>query len=167
LKTISTKVAGFSLVEIALALAVVSFCLLTILGVFSVGLQHYHESDVQTEMVNLATLVASDLEATGSTSTTSPHFGFTIPASGGLASAIPQTVYVDAFQVGTAVGATPTSGSLYRISVFFNPPTVSGVKATTAARIWITFPALADRTPTILPSLYSDQFETTISLNRN
>jgi uncharacterized protein (TIGR02598 family) len=159
---------GFSLVEVALALGIAAFCLVTLMALLPVGIQHYQQADSQSTMVNLATMVARDLQVTSSSSTTSPRFGFTIPIAGGSASATPSTIYVDAAGASpTTIGAAPNSNSLYRISVYFNPPAISGQKMATMARIWITFPAKADSTPGTDAKNYTSMFETTIALNRN
>jgi Tfp pilus assembly protein PilW len=161
---------GFSLVEVVLALGVASFCLVVLVALVPVGLQRYQKADSQSSMVNLATMVASDLDATtnGTSAVASPRFSFSIPASGGNASGnTPQTVYVDASGVATGtLGLPPTSASIYRISLFFYPP-ASPLKVATTARILITAPALADPSPQSAPAKYSNIFETSISLNRN
>jgi uncharacterized protein (TIGR02598 family) len=165
-------VEGFSLVEVALALGVASFCLLTLLALLPIAVQRFHDADAQSAMVNTATMVIRDLEATpGTGAGTSVRFNFSIPASGSTVG--PYTIYVDAS--GNASGTTPNSAqpnstSLYRASVYFTPP-ASGftppLRTATSARIWITFPAEADSNPATDAKNYADMFETTISLNRN
>jgi len=165
-------VRGFSLVEVALALAILAFSLLTLLGLLSEGVGSYRDAGAQSTMVNIATMVVRDLQATppGTATESSPEFGFTVPAAGGAASGTsPQTVYVDVNGAATAttVGAAPTSNSIFRVSVYFTPPASAGQKTATVARILITFPAQADSTPTSSPTLYTDVFQTMVSLNRN
>ncbi len=162
---------GFSLVEVALALAILAFSLLTLLGLLSEGVQSYRDAGAQSTMVNLVTLVVRDLQATpnSTSAATSPEYGFSIPAAGGsLSGTTPQTVYVDATETATGgVGTPPTSSSIYRISVYFTPPTIAGQKTATLARVVITFPAQADPSPSSSPTAYSDIFQTMVSLNRN
>lgn len=167
-------VGGFSLVEVVLALAILGFCLLTLIGLMSEGVTTYHGADSQSTMVNLATMVERDLEATPPGTTTqptqtSPRYGFSIPAAGGTASgSTPQTVYVDISGTATgAVGIAPTSGSIYRISLFFAPPPLAGERMATQVRIMITYPANADSTPTSIATHYTDIFQTMVTLNRN
>ena len=168
MKARSGKVGGFSLVEIALALAILAFCLLTLLALLSEGADSYRDAGAQSTMVNIATMVVRDLQATPS-SGTSPEYGFAIPAAAGTASGTtPQTVYVDAS--GTATGpinTPPTSNSIYRISLYFTPPTSAGQKTATLGRILLTFPAQADPTCTVSPAKYTDIFQTVVYLNRN
>ncbi len=161
---------GFSLVEVALALGIASFCLITLMALLPVGVQHYKQADTQKTMVNLASMVVRDLETTsaGTSAVISPRFKFSVPAAGETVSGTPQTLYVDAFGVATGViGGAPTASSIYRLSLFFVPPSSSNHKSATQTRLLITFPANADSVPTTLPAKYSDMFETTVSLNRN
>jgi Tfp pilus assembly protein PilW len=175
MKTGSRTPRGFSLVEVVLALGVASFCLVILVALVPVGLQRYQKADGQSSMVNLATMVASDLDATtngiGAAAVPSPRFSFSIPAptpTAGGSTPPPQTVYVDASGVasGNKPGAAPNAASIYRISLFFYPP-VSPLKAATTARILITAPAWADPAPQNAPTNYANIFETTVSLNRN
>ena len=167
----STAVSGFSLVEVALALAILAFSMLTLLGLLSEGVGSYRDAGAQSAMVNIATMVVRDLQTTppGAFPETSPVYNFKIPPAQGAASGTtPQTIYVDAN--GTATGTintAPAAGSIYRISAYFTPPTASGQKTATLVRILITAPALADPTPAVNPSAYSDVFQTEVSLNRN
>ena len=146
-------------------MGVASFCLLTLLALLPVAVQRYHDADAQSAMVNAATMVVRDLEATPGTGVgASPRFNFTIPASGTVG---PNTIYLNSTgnASGTSPGAAPNSSSLYRASVYFTSPSTG--RTATIARIWITFPASADPTPGTDASNYADMFETTISLNRN
>ena len=169
---------GFSLVEVVFALAVAAFCLVVLMGLIPVGLESYQQADTRSAMANLATMVVRDLQTTPSTTSVSPRLQFPIPAAGGTSGTI-YVVYVDASGTPTALSgsplaatmnAAPTSSSIYRITVQFYPPANASLKTATLARIWITFPAMADAiaagSPT-LPTKYSNMFETTISLNRN
>jgi Tfp pilus assembly protein PilV len=54
---------AFSLVEVVLAIAVISFSLLTIIGLFSIGLKTNKESSDQTEAADLASLILSTRRA--------------------------------------------------------------------------------------------------------
>jgi uncharacterized protein (TIGR02598 family) len=157
---------GFSLVEVAVALSIASFCMVTLMGLIPVGLHKYQQADNQSVMANLTTSVAQDLQSTtvSNSTATSPRFQFNIPAPGpSTAMPLPQNAYVDA-------SGTPrtnlSNNSIYRISVAFFPP-AAGLKNATLARIMVTFPAQADANPGIWPTKYSSMFETTVALNRN
>jgi uncharacterized protein (TIGR02598 family) len=155
----SRAVSGFSLVEVALALAILAFSMLTLLGLLSEGVGSYRDAGAQSAMVNIATMVVRDLQTTppGAFPETSPVYNFKIPPPQGAASGTtPQTINTAA-----------TANSIYRISVYFTPPTALGQKTATLVRILITAPALADPTPATNPSAYSDIFQTEVSLNRN
>jgi len=172
-KAKSRVVRGFSLVEVALALAILAFTLLTLLALLSEGVGSYRDAGAQSTMVNIATMVVRDLQVTPTSTTateSTPEYDFQIPPVGGAGSSgtpSPNTVYVDANGTATAttVGAAPTSSSIYRITVYFIPPSTG--RTATVARILITFPAHADPTPASSPTQYTDIFQTVVNLNRN
>jgi uncharacterized protein (TIGR02598 family) len=166
--------AGFSLVEVAMALGVAGFCLSGIVALLPVGIESVHSSIEQTTAASIARAVTADLRlAASGTNQVSPIFQFRIPQPGEAASGnTPQTVYLDQTGAPTAsgVGSGPvTSGtafSHYRVSVGFNPP-ATGERTATAARVLITWPALADPSPTQWPTQYSGLFEAWVSLGQN
>ena len=157
---------GFSLVEVAVALSIASFTMVTLVGLIPLGLHNYQQADNRSVMVNLTTSVTQDLESTmvSNAPTKSPLFSFLIPPSGGSTDVSPQTVYVNASGKVTTGPTDPSS--IYRLSVAFFPPPGNFKKAT-VARILVTFPARADVNPGIWPTNYSSMFETMVSLNRN
>ena len=171
MKAKSRAVGGFSLVEVALALAILAFSMLTLLALLSEGVGSYRDAGAQSAMVNIATMVVRDLQATppGAFTESSPEYGFKVPAPQGIASGTtPQTVYVDASGTATgSIGTAATANSIYRISVYFTPPPSLGQKTATVARIQITFPAQADSNPASSPTSYTDIFQIEVSLNRN
>ncbi len=164
---------GFSLIEVILALGIAAFCLIPLLGLLPVSLKSYQASNEQTQMVHLARMIVADLQATPTTTTTSPRFGFTIPAAGQGAETSPQSLYFDMYgsptskEVGTAP-ATSISGfpSYFCVGIAFTPPP-AGQRSATSVRIMVSWPALADRTPGQWPTHYTDTFQTVITLNRN
>jgi uncharacterized protein (TIGR02598 family) len=160
---------GFSLVEVAMALAIAAFCLLTLMGLLSLGVHNYQQSGSRTTMVNLSTAVVQDLQAAPANSTAnslSPRFQFNVAFPGsGTATPTPQTAFVDANGVGmngNALGST----TVYRISVAFFPP-AAGLNSATTARVIVSYPAQADPTAGAWPTNYTSMFETMVSLNRN
>ena len=66
--------AGFSLVEVTLALGVAAFCLLALFGLMPVGVQTNRSATSQTAATNIMAAVVSDLRATPTTSSTSSQF---------------------------------------------------------------------------------------------
>lgn len=157
---------GFSLTELVLSLGIASFCLLTIVGTFPIGLQNVQQSNRQDEMVNLETKVIQDIASTPQATSTynSPLFGLCVPPSGSASNIdAPQNVYIDAC-------GTPTSGpqdpnSIYRVSVGFGPP-APGLKFATTVRLMITFPASGDTTAG-WPTRYATIVQTMVAINRN
>jgi uncharacterized protein (TIGR02598 family) len=168
MKTKSWIKAGFSLVEVAMAIGICSFCMITLLGILPVSIHNFQRADNQTYMLNIATSVEQDLKSTpaGAAATTSPRYSLVIPAlnSTPTTQTTPQTVFLNA-------SGDPTSGatdpaSIYRLSVAFATPP-SGSLAATSARVIVTFPARADVSATTWPVNYTSKVQTTVSLNRN
>ena len=85
--------AGFSLVEVVLALAVAAFCLLILFALIPLGLKTDKASLEQTTANGILSAVNSDLRATPPTlppgsAATSAEFAVPIPAAGGTANVI-------------------------------------------------------------------------------
>jgi prepilin-type N-terminal cleavage/methylation domain-containing protein len=176
---------GFTLVEVALALGVVAFCLVAIFGLLPVGINSNRNSIEQAAANNIARAIVSDLRATPVASgtaaiVTSPVYGFEIPAAGQTGAVpSPQTVFfAESANATGLMGAPPavtpkpapdtlsTSVSQYRVSLGFTaPPT--GTRNATVVRLLVTWPALADPAPAIWPTNYTGSYETIISLDRN
>jgi uncharacterized protein (TIGR02598 family) len=90
------RMAAFTLVEVVLALAVCSFAVIAILGLFSMGLQSTRESAQDIRAANLATTLISLRTATPTNDIASlPNF------------AIPTTAFTNTY--GPAYGTSSTS----------------------------------------------------------
>jgi Tfp pilus assembly protein PilV len=170
---------GFSLVEVAIALAVASFCLITISGLLSVGLSSSQTSSQESIMANIAGQVADDLRAAPlAPGSVSPFYGIVIPGPPGASTmGLPvgpnntaAPIYVLANGgVTTTEGQTVTATNAdYSVWVGINPPTGTGVGAT-VVRILITWPpqAAPNLDSTGWPTTYSGSYETMLTLNRN
>ena len=116
--------AGFSLVEVALALGIAAFCLVALLGMIPVGLNSSQNAVSQTGAASLLTAVGADLRDTAlPTSTvpnpTSPFFQIPVPTpapSPAPSPAAPTVFYVDeGGSFNTSLGALPTAR--YRVTV--------------------------------------------------
>jgi uncharacterized protein (TIGR02598 family) len=69
--------AGFSLVELTLALGVAALCLIAVFGLIPVGVQTNRNATSQTAATNLIAAVIADLRATPKANATSAQFGIT------------------------------------------------------------------------------------------
>jgi uncharacterized protein (TIGR02598 family) len=126
--------AGFSLVEVTLALGVAAFCLLALFGLLPVGLQANQNSISQTAAGSVLSSVIADLRATPKTSLTSPQYDITFGAA--------KSLYFD----GEGRLVTPTDPSAtprYRVTITF-PPGPAGAFAPTFVSLKLTWPALVD-----------------------
>ena len=81
-------IAGFSLVEVTLALGIAAFCLIAVFGLMPVGVQTNRNATSQTTATNIMAAVVSDLRATPATCTKSRQFGIQFGTS--------TTLYFDA-----------------------------------------------------------------------
>jgi len=158
---------AFSLVEVAIAIAVAAFCLVTLVALFPTGNAENRDSLRRTIAASLATAVVSDLQiVTNASSSSSPIYGISVPSAGGVNSmtAPAQTLYAG---IDGTTNTSPTAaGVVYRISVGFSPP-ASASRAATTARVLITWPAAAGGAATAWPTTYDGSFETQTAINCN
>lgn len=100
--------AGFSLVEVTLALGVAAFCLIAVFGLMPVGVQTNRNATSQTAATNIIASVIADMRAT--TSSTSPQYGITFGTA--------KTLYFDGAGQFTIL---LDANSRYRVSITFHP----------------------------------------------
>ena len=126
--------AGFSLVEVTLALGVAAFCLIALLGLLPLGVQTNQNSISQTAAASVLSSVIADLRATPKTSVTSPQYDITFGTA--------KFLYFDG--EGRAVTPTdPNATPRYRVTITF-PASPIGALAPTFVSLKVTWPALAD-----------------------
>ena len=137
--------AGFSLVELTLALGVAAFCLIAVSGLMPVGVQTNRNATSQTRATNIAAAVAADLRGTPRANNTSPQFGIRFGTN--------RTLYFDSSgQFTTLLGAN----SQYQLSV-----TWYGSSGLRYADLKVTWPAPAT------PSSASGSVEMLAAFDRN
>jgi uncharacterized protein (TIGR02598 family) len=144
--------AGFSLVEVTLALGLAAFCLIALFGLLPLGVQTNQSSISQTAAASVLSSVVADLRATPRTSLTSPQYDITFGTA--------KSLYFDS--EGRAV--TPTDANAiprYRVTITF-PPSPAGAFAPTFVTLKVTWPALVDPATTT-----ADFVETFIALDRH
>ena len=171
MKTVALRSrAGFSLVEVALALGVAAFCLVPLFGLLPIGVNTNHASFEQTSAVNVASAVVADLRATAlltpPVNQNSACYGIPIPATP------PGSVALFVRQDGTLSGtvnqdANPAQLPRFRVSLYFSSSAANNANNATAVRVLITWPALADARVSASPSQFTGSFETFTALVRN
>lgn len=130
--------AGFSLVEVTLALGVAGFCLITLFALLPLGLQANRIALSQTEAASMLSSIVTDLRATPKTSLTSQQYDITFGSE--------KLLYID--DQGRSVSPTnPIAAPRYKVAITF-PAGPPGEFAPTWAHIKITWPALADSNTT-------------------
>lgn len=136
MKVLIPRLSAFSLVEVTLALGIISFSLLAIFGLLTTGLRLSHTASEQTASVGILSAAAADLRATPKTVSTSVQFGIALPATPGGNSTT--TLYFDS----TGQSSTGLNGSSrYRLVVTFVPN--AGTSSATLATLRLTWPAAA------------------------
>jgi uncharacterized protein (TIGR02598 family) len=116
---------GFSMIEVTLALGIVSFAILTTLGLLAVGLDVNRDSVYNTEAASVAREVAADLqmmEDWSDTANLSPRFQIPAPPPSG--STAPETLYVTragSYLDGGSITDAERISALFRVDVSFGP----------------------------------------------
>ena len=129
-------VAGFSLVEVTLALGVAAFCLVAILGMIPVGLTSSQNATAQTGAVSILRAVAADLRdtalanASGGATPASPHYGFKVPDTTGT------PIYVDE---GGSVTTQPLAYYRVYVQTVYQPAATA--RNASRERVAISWPA--------------------------
>jgi uncharacterized protein (TIGR02598 family) len=141
MKAHARSAAGFSLVEVTLALGVASTSLLVIFSLLPIGLQTNQRAIEQTASADILSALAADLRATPVTTprggaATSTQFGISIPAAGSTGTT---TLF---FNSAGQSSTSQQSNSRYRVTVTF---VSNGGSARTAtfADLKVTWPAAA------------------------
>jgi hypothetical protein len=171
--------AGFSLIEVTIALGIAAFCLITVFGLLPIGLDSSQNAAEQTTVSGIATAISADLHSTpliSSTGTTTSRFGLLIPPVNQMISAQPPQVLFFT-QDGNLFG--PVNSDAHAVA---NPPryratitmqqdkTLSPLAPSvpdTLYKVWIfiTWPALADSQAKVPPQNFTGSYETVTSLN--
>jgi uncharacterized protein (TIGR02598 family) len=152
---------GFSLVEVTLAMAIVVFCLVALMGLLTVGLRSNQTAMSQSAANSIFSAVISDLRATPVTTppgkaTSSLQFNIPIPSNPVAASTTTTLYFTADGQSSPTIGAT----YVYRLTVTFLP-NGNSPRTATFTDLKITWPAAAVP-PNVLGSV-----ETFLALDRN
>jgi type II secretory pathway pseudopilin PulG len=162
--------AGFSLIEVALALGLVAFALVAIVGLIPVGLNSNQASTNQTAASTVAAGIVADLLATPveipAEPKTSLRYQVPLPVSGSATHSF--FLCEDGAQAGSIdANLDASTDPRYRATLFITAPTSANQKTATLVRILITWPAVADPQVAALPAKYSGSYEVMTALNRN
>ena len=128
----SADQAGFSLVEVVIAVGIAAFCLVVMLGLIPTGLNTNKDSSGETAAANIVRNIFSDLRATAKTNTTTSLYGITFPS--GASPAISTNYWDDA-------GATNSSNSI--LTKYMSTVTVISNSPTLTVSLLITWPHTA------------------------
>ncbi len=136
-----TGKAGFSLTEVAIALAIASFCLTSIVGLIPVGLQANQAASGQTVTNGIVSSVVADLRGaplptSGNPTTSTLQYSIPIPANSNTSTS---TLY---FATDGSFSPTLKNDSVYMVVVSFlnNGASSTTDKTSTFANISISWP---------------------------
>jgi type II secretory pathway pseudopilin PulG len=144
MKVFANRAAGFSLVEVTLALGVAAFCLIAVFGLMPVGVQTNRNATSQTAATSIMSAVVADLRATPRTNNTSSQFSINIPSDPTSPPNPPpcsgtRTLYLN------SEGQIVTIDARYRVVVtFLRNPVATPTTGAVFAKLKITWPAVAD-----------------------
>jgi hypothetical protein len=180
---------AFSLIEVTIALGLAAFCLVTVFALLPLGLASDQTSLDQTVASNLSSGIVADLRSTQPLgANASPRYGIVIPVPpasiSGTAVTSGTTLYLSASGNASTNGQLVlggTNASRYRVTLGFcfssagSFPTSMPSRKSTAVRVLITWPAVADPTPGVWtlggaaswPSNYTGSYEENTTLDRN
>ncbi len=161
---------AFSLIEVALALGIAAIALVAIIGLIPVGLNSNQASSEQTAAAGLAAGIVADLQATPveipPEVKNSLRYQVALPISGHTTHSL--FLREDGALAGAIdADANPSQDARYRATLFITAPTDAKQKSATLVRVLITWPAMADRQASNVPTKFSGSYEVMTALNRN
>lgn len=175
--------AAFSLVEVAFAVGVASFCLIMIIALIPTGISANQASVEETEATGLMAGVIADLRSApvatssseSSASLVSPRYQIQMPRVTTSVNASKVSFFLT--EDGSLSGAlnsnaNPALNPHFRVSLKFYTPSSGYYGSSTSlgpTRAWIlvSWPALSDPVAGSVPSKFSGSVETVVELNRN
>ena len=169
-KTNYTRLHGFSLVEVTLALGICSFCLVAVIGLMPIGVTTNRNTLEQTAAAAVArevvadfwgvssTVVAADV-ATGKPASTS-RYNIPLPGTTTAASSLPADTLFLAEDGTKMPGFT---GARYRVDVAYGART--SVNQPTPIRVLVTWPAAANPSTGSWPTNVSGEYQAVTVLN--
>lgn len=159
--------AGFSLIEVVLALAIASFCIVSVGGLIPVGLQTNQTASGQTVTNGIVSSIVADLRSTPIPSTAnpnplSPQYGISIPANP-VSTTTTTTLY---FATDGSFNTVQQSNSVYMAVITFmaNGSTSTGDKTSIFSSITVEWPIPASATPS---TKCLNSYQTFIGLDRD
>jgi uncharacterized protein (TIGR02598 family) len=167
---------GFSLVEVCMAIAVVAFTFITLIGLLALGVGNDQKSFQQTVATNIVASIVADLRSTpnfsyANGSAVSTRYQITLPtpsttpntSAKPLSGVTPVYIYFDdnqnALETTPLTSATPPSGAVYLATIYLasivsvgptagtSTPTYLLTQTTHIARVVVSWPALAQAAP--------------------
>jgi uncharacterized protein (TIGR02598 family) len=163
MNTRKSNQAGFSLTEVAVALAVASFCLTSIVGLIPVGLQANQVATGQTFTSGIVSSVVSDLRGTPASTSTSLQYSIKISTNPYTTSTTPTTLF---FGTDGSFSSTQQTTSAYMVVITFvsNGSSNTTDKTSVFANISIAWPIPPSASAT---TKTQNSYQTFVALDRS
>jgi len=129
---------SFTLVEVVLAIGIISFCLIMLVPLIAVGMNTDRMVRQQIIGLSLCRQIESDLRATAPGTNASPLYGIPIPGVGGTVTA---TLYDSYATSATNFGLTRQSASQYLFTIILTGPVATSPNDPVNAQIQASWPA--------------------------
>lgn len=131
------KTQAFSLIEVVLALGIITFSFLILIALISLGLNSNRLAHEQIIALNLCRQIESDLKATPSTNSVSPLYAIAVPSVG----VTNTTVLYDSYSSSTTSFGSVATNSQYRFTITLTGPPTTSPNDPVNAQIQATWPA--------------------------
>jgi uncharacterized protein (TIGR02598 family) len=132
---------GFSLVETVIAIAVIAFTFIVIIGMLGLGVANDQTSSEQTVATNIAASIIADLRSTPNYSPNSTRYNLTLPTTTtAISSVTPTILYFDNAQNIVTSSASPA----YKAYVYLTQTVSIGTapaQTTDLVRVAVAWPA--------------------------
>lgn len=137
--------AGFSLVEACMAIGLVAFCLVALLGLFQIGLNQERQAVDQVRAAHILAAVSDEFrglgrlpDGSGSTQTRGARYELQLPSSGGSVLQPSTSLKVD------EQGEIATANEAYVVHYWITPPTATqGIYAPYRLKAIVAWPGSA------------------------
>lgn len=147
--------AGFTLVEVALALGVASFCMVALLGLIPAGLNSSQNAISQTGAVGVIRSIATDLKSARLSATESPEYA--LPLDGASST---ELFVEEGGRFSRTLAQVPRARFRATVTTL-EPSTADDAPSASLQRIVISWPAAAE------PAEATGRLETIVALDRN
>ncbi len=140
---------SFTLVEVVLAIGIISFCLIMLVPLIAVGMNTDRMVRQQIIGLSLCRQIESDLRATAPSTNASPLYGIPIP---GVGATVTATLYDSYATSATNFGLARQNSSQYLFTIILTGPVAASPNDPVNAQIQASWPAQITPVPQSNPT---------------